>query len=400
MPENADVSLGNLPLGNGLREAKELGKGQKLRPLELSFCDSCGLVQTHDPIGADELMDEYLYFTAASPAVVQYHADMVESLKKAFDIGAESLVVDIGSCDGTLLKEFLRDGIGVLGIEPIEQSVREARDLHGVETVHSLFSEELAQSLSKEGRTADLIISNYVLELVPDVSNFVRGMRQLLKPHGVAVLEVPYAHAMVQGRRFDGIAHLRLSWFTAASLDFIFRQDGLPIFDIAYIPAFRGGTLSFFASREPARERSNRMKDLLDQEKVSGVNTRAYWEKFGAEIEGICSRVKTTVRNLRKEQGARVAGYGAGIKASTALNAVGLTPEGIEFVVDTNTLKQGHFMPGVDIPVCDPARLLEDRPDYVLLLALDHIEEVLEQQGPFRKAGGKFIVPVPEPRIV
>ena len=200
MPENADVSLGNLPLGNGLREAKELGKGQKLRPLELSFCDSCGLVQTHDPIGADELMDEYLYFTAASPAVVQYHADMVESLKKAFDIGAESLVVDIGSCDGTLLKEFLRDGIGVLGIEPIEQSVREARDLHGVETVHSLFSEELAQSLSKEGRTADLIISNYVLELVPDVSNFVRGMRQLLKPHGVAVLEVPYAYAMVQGR--------------------------------------------------------------------------------------------------------------------------------------------------------------------------------------------------------
>jgi hypothetical protein len=398
-PHKTVISLGHLPLGNDSLAANELGSKEDRFPLELAFCDTCTLVQVREPIPPEKLMHQYLYFTSASPAVLDHQHRMAEHLIERLRLGRGSTVMEVGSNDGTMLKWFRDRGMPVLGIEPIDLSARVAEEQMGVPTVVELFTHDLARRLTAEGRRADLIIANYVLELVPDVADFIRGFRDLLTDDGVAVVEVPYVKSMIEQGRFDGIAHLRLSWFSVTSFDAALERQGMVLSDIEYLRDFRGGTLRVYASPSgKGRARGAEVEKMLAQEKAAGLDRSEYYSAFGARVADLCHSIREFVQDARRSR-KRVAGYGAGIKASTLLNAVGLDKAMVDFVVDANPYKQGRFMPGVHIPVYAPDRLVTEKPDYVLMLAMDLHEEVLEQQAHFREAGGRFVIPVPGLRL-
>jgi SAM-dependent methyltransferase len=385
------ISLGELPLGN-ITQTRE-GADEERFPLELCFCDTCTLVQIRQAIPSRELLEQNLYFTSASPAVMKHHREMAAQLGARFGLGPSSVVVEVGSNDGTMLARFKDGGMHVVGIEPTARSAQIAEEQHGIPTVVDLFTHDLGRRLADE-RPADLFVSNYVLELVPDVGDFIRGVRDLLAPRGVAVLEVPYVRSMVERGRFDGIAHLRLTWFSATSFNAALERQGLVMSDVEYLPEYRGGTLRVYASRDGLR-RSAAVAHLLALEQSAGVDRPDFYLAFNARIPQLCASIREFVIEARRA-GKTVAGYGAGVKASTLLNVAGLDRTLIDFVVDANPQKQGRVMPGVHIPVFDPERLCTERPDYVLILALDMSDEVLATQQEYRRRGGRFVVPVPE----
>ncbi len=390
-------SLGKLPLGNALVSEDELSNPEVSYPIDLVFCERCSLLQIRDPIPPEKLLEEYLYFTSLSPSLLKHGQGLAERLSKERRLGPESLVIEVGSNDGTLLECFHTQQIPVLGIEPVAKSARVAEEEHGVTTLVELFSGNLARQLRNSGKTADVIISNYVLELVPNLPDFVEGLWQLLKEDGIAVIEVPYAKDMVKYCRFDGIVHVRLSWFSMASLDYLFRNQGLVVFDIEYLPSFRGGTLRLFASKSASMVPA--LRSMLREETRSGVNSADFYRTFASKVDYACDSLRTFLRGLREKK-KRIAAYGAGIKASTLLNYSQVGKELIDFVVDSNPYKHGRFLPGVQLPIYSPRKLMEEMPDYVLLLALDFTDEVLEQQAGYTKAGGRFIIPVPELKVV
>lgn len=390
-------SLGKLPLGNALLSEDDLSETEVSYPIDLALCKRCSLLQIRDPIPAEKLIEEYLYFTSLSPSLLKHGQELAERLSKSRRLGPESLVIEVGSNDGTLLECFHTHRIPVLGIEPVAQRARVAEEEHGVPTLVKLFSGSLARQLRDSGKTADVIISNSVLELVPNLPDFVEGLWQLLKEDGIAVIEVPYARDMVEYCRFDGIIHVHLNWFSLASLDYLFRNQGLVVFDIEYLPSFRGGTLRLFASKSASKVPA--LRSMLREETQSGVNSPDFYRAFASKVDYACDSLRTFLRGLR-DNNKTIAAYGAGIKASTLLNYSQVGKELIDFVVDSNPCKQGHFLPGVHLPIYSPRKLMEEMPDYVLLLALDLTDEVLEQQAEYTKAGGRFIIPVPELKVV
>jgi 2-polyprenyl-3-methyl-5-hydroxy-6-metoxy-1,4-benzoquinol methylase len=388
------IRLGPLPLGNSLVEPAPT------YPLNLAFCRRCTLLQVREPIPGDALIAQNLYFTSASPSLLRHGHAMAEHLIGAHRLDQRSLVVEIGSNDGTLLKDFEQRGIPVLGIEPIAHSAELARTEHGVETIVELFTDELARRLKTAGRAADLIIGNYLLELIPNLEDFIVGLRTLLKPdNGIAVFEVPYVRSMIEQGRFDGIAHLRLTWFSVTSLDRIFRKQGLVLVDAQWLAQHRGGTLRFTVAASPTAKASAAVAALLQQEARAGVTSPDFYRAFADRIHSSCERLRAFLRHAQLEH-KRIAGYGAGIKASMLLNVARLDGAYLEYVVDGNPQRHGRSVPGVGLPIHSPSKLLDSRPDYALLLALDFADEIIDQQAEYRRSGGQFIIPVPELRII
>ena len=394
------VSLGPLPLGNSLIIEERLAQPEQMFPLELAFCHRCALLQVREAIPLDALLEQNLYFTSSSPALLRHGREVARRLIDQRRLGPKSLVIDVGSNDGTLLEYFRERGIPVLGIEPTAQSAALAEREHNVPTVVELFTNELARRLKDAGKTADVIIANYVLELVPDLDDFVDALQTLLKDDGVAVLEVPYVRSMVEQGRFDAIAHLRLTWLSVTSLDHLFRRRGLALVDTEYLPEFRGGTLRIFASRTPTATTGPTTTLMLREENASGVTSSEFYKAFGRSIHTSGDRLRQFLTELRNVQGKRIAAYSAGIKASTVLNFAQLDRKLIDFVVDGNPYKHGRFIPGVHLPVYSPQALLETMPEYTVLLALDHVDEIIAQQSEYRQRGGRFIIPFPELKII
>ena len=396
----AVLSLGTLPLGNSLLTREQLSDPEPSYRLELAFCRKCTLVQVREPIPSDKLIAQNLYFTSSSPSLLLHGREMARRLIERHGLDGRSMVIEVGSNDGTLLKDFEQKGIPVLGIEPIAQSAELAEREHGVPTVVELFGDDLAQRLKASGKSADVIIANYVLELVPNLGEFVEGLRNLLKDDGVAIIEVPYLKTMVEQCRFDGIAHLRLSWFSITSLDHLFRNHGLVLVDAEHLPAFRGGTLRVCAARAPAATTGPRVISMLQDESNSGLTSPDFCQAFAQKIHRTCEALRRFLTEAKDGQRKRIAAYSAGIKASTLLNLAQLDGQLIDFVVDGNPYKHGRYMPGVHLPICSPQELLEKMPDYTLLLALDFVDEIIEQQAEYRRRGGRFLIPVPALKVV
>lgn len=390
------LSLGETPLANALRDSADVPERQF--PLELALCRACSLAQITAEVPPDDLFRDYVYFSSFSDTMLRHAAELAMRVTDAERLGPESLVVEAASNDGYLLKNYAASGVRVLGVEPARNVARVARERHGIPTREEFFGRAFATRLVAEGLRADVFHAHNVLAHVPDLNGFVAGVRTLLKPSGVAVVEAPYVKDMLDHCEFDTIYHEHLCYFSLTALDACFRRHGLVIRDVERVP-IHGGSLRLFASpAESVDAPSQRVTNLLAEEAAWGVGTEAPYRAFAAQVADIRHNLRALLESL-KADGKRIAAYGASAKGSTLLNFCGIGPETLDFVVDRSTAKQGKLTPGTGLRIYAPDKLLEDMPDYTLLLTWNFADEILRQQGEYRKRGGKFIVPVPLPRV-
>jgi SAM-dependent methyltransferase len=390
------LDLGSTPLADRLVTQEQLGEAEPSFPLAVVFCPGCGLVQIRETVPPEVLFcEDYPYFSSFSDALLRHSRENVLELIHGRGLGPESLAVELASNDGYLLKNYLEQGIPVLGIDPAEGPAREAEKI-GVSTLVDFFTEGLAARLAAEGRRADVIHANNVLAHVADTNGFVRGIAALLKDDGVAVIEAPYVKDLVGHCEFDTIYHEHLCYFSVTALDNLFRRHGLFLNEVRRL-SIHGGSLRLYAER---RERvGDSVRSLLDLEQREGVDRLDFYRDFATRVEGVKAGLLSLLRRLRAD-GKRIAAYGAAAKGATLINYIGVGPDLVDFVVDRNTFKQGRFMPGQHLPIFGPEKLMESRPDFVLLLAWNFADEIRAQQAAYEDAGGRFIVPVPEPKVL
>ncbi len=386
------LDLGHVPLANALLTAEQLHEPEDRFPLELYFCPQCALVQIGETVPPERLFRDYAYASSFSDTMVAHARTLVERLIGDRGLGAESLVIEAASNDGYLLQFYQARGVPVLGIEPAA-NIAELAKAKGIATLVEFFDDELGRRLAAEGRLADVIHAHNVFAHVPDPNRFVGGIKHVLKPDGVAVVEAPYVRDLITKLEFDTIYHEHFSYYSASAVEALCRRHGLRICDVELLP-IHGGSLRLFIAHAD-RPASARVADLLAQEKSDGLLAFDYYRDFGERVEGLKAQLMALLQRLRGE-GRRIAAYGASAKGSTLMNAFGIDAGLIEFVVDRSSLKQGRFTPGNHLPILPPEALLERGPDYVLLLTWNFAAEILAQQAEFRRRGGKFIVPVPE----
>lgn len=392
------LSLGSTPLANALLSASQLDEPEEFLPLDLAFCPSCSLVQLLETVPPERLFRHYLYFSSFSDTVLRQAEQIASRMIQTRKLGAGSLVVEIGSNDGYLLQYYRKRGIQVLGIEPAVNVARVAEAEHGVRTLCEFFGHDLAMKLSEQGERADVLHANNVLAHVADLNGVVAGIRCVLKDDGMAVIEVPYVKEMLDRCEFDTIYHEHLCYFSLTALDRLFTRHGLIIANVERLP-IHGGSLRLFAVPEARAHRATEVSALINEEAFWGVDRLESYLGFGGRVELVKARLREILHGL-KSQGKRVVAYGAAAKGSMLLNYCGIGRDVLEFVVDRSTYKQGLYMPGVRLPIYPPSKLLEVMPDYALLLTWNFLEEVLEQAAEYRRRGGLFIVPVPEPRVL
>jgi SAM-dependent methyltransferase len=392
------LSLGDTPLANSLRDASELSAPEPTFPLDLAVCPHCSLVQITAEVPPDDLFRDYVYFSSFSETMLRHSAELAAQLIRDERLGPKSLVVEAASNDGYLLKNYAAAGVPVLGIEPARNVARVAVEEHGIPTREEFFGRDYAKRLVSEGLRADVFHAHNVLAHVPDLNGFVAGIRTLLKPTGVAVVEAPYVKDMLDHCEFDTIYHEHLCYFSLTALDQCFRQHDLVIRDVERVP-IHGGSLRLFASHAEGIDAvSPRVADLLEEEARWEVGTLEPYRMFAERVGQIRRGLRDLLTGL-KANGKKIAAYGASAKGSTLLNFCGIGPETLDFVVDRSTVKQGKFTPGTRLRIYPPDKLLEEMPDFTLLLTWNFADEILRQQAEYQTRGGRFIVPVPLPRV-
>ncbi len=391
------LSLGSTPLANALLSEAQLSIAEPTFPLDVVFCEGCSLVQLTETVAPGVLFSEYVYFSSFSDAAVEHARVTAERVALERGLGASSLVIEVASNDGYLLQHYARGGVPVLGIEPA-RNIAAAATARGIRTLNAFFTEELGRELAAEGRRADVLHANNVLAHVPDLSGFVAGMRHVLQPHGVAVIEVPWVRELVRHLEFDTIYHEHLSYFSLTALDALFERHGLTIGDVEEV-AIHGGSLRLWVGHGGTVVRGERVRRLLDRERDEGLAGRSYYAGFADRVQALSRDLGALLRGLKSE-GHSIAAYGASAKGSTLLNYLGIGRETLDFIVDRSTVKQGRYAPGTRLPIRAPEALLAEMPAYVLLLTWNFADEILRQQAEYRHRGGRFIIPLPSPTVI
>lgn len=394
--EEKIVSLGTMPLANSLLAPEQLKEQEGAFPLDLYLCTACSLVQLKQNVSAKVLFKNYFYFSSYSDTMLTSAREISQRMIEKMGLKEESLVVELASNDGYLLQYYLGEKIPVLGIDPAE-NIASVANQRGIRTLPEFFSKELAETLVGENTQADIIHANNVLAHVPALNNFVEGIKHLLKPQGMAVIEVPYVVDMIEKTEFDTIYHEHLCYFSLTALERLFARAELKISDVEKLE-IHGGSLRLFVSH-PHAPQSDRVREMLEDEKRQGIGTPEYYKKFAEAIHENKTLLVSLLDTLKKA-GKSIAAYGASAKGSTLLNVFGINKERLDFVVDRSQAKQGYYTPGSHLPIYSPEKLLEEKPDYVLLLTWNFKEEILKQQESYRSQGGKFIIPIPSPLIV
>jgi hypothetical protein len=387
------------PLCESYVPAERLNHMEPFYPLHVWVCRTCFLVQLEEYVAPEEIFGEYAYFSSFSTSWLKHAADYTDMIAERLRLGADSFVVELASNDGYLLQNFVKRGIPCLGIEPAANVARAAVE-RGVETLVKFFGKELGGAMRSEGRHADLVIGNNVLAQVPDLNSFVAGMRLLLKPTGTATLEFPHLMRLYDENQFDTIYHEHFSYFSLLAVEHAFAAHGLTVFDVEELWT-HGGSLRVYArpAEDSSRPVSDRVLELRRREEAAGYGRLETYLAFEP-------RVRATKRKLldllirATNDGKRIVGYGAPGKGNTLLNYCGIRADLIEFTVDRNPYKQGKFLPGTHIPIREPARLDEARPDYIVILPWNFKDEILAQLAHARQWGARFIVPIPEATVI
>jgi hypothetical protein len=393
------LEFGDMPLANSLLAAEDDLAASPRYPMTLAFCPACALVQLRESVSPEALFRNYVYFSSVSESYLAHVRGYVEEICAGRPWPPGSLVVEIASNDGYLLQFYRRHSIPVLGIEPAENIARQAI-ANGIDTVVEFFGTAVAEGLARSGRRADVIHANNVLAHVPDVIGVLRGIRILLKPDGMAVIEAPYLRDLLAKLEFDTIYHEHLYYFSVTAVQALAARSGLILSDVKHV-AVHGGSLRMTLRRDDSATAavSPAVTAMLQEEAAWGVRTMAPYREFAEKSRTLARNLKEFLVRL-KAQNKRIAGYGAAAKGSTLVNFARIGTETIDYVVDRSTAKQGRRMPGMGLPILPPGHLRADRPDFVLLLAWNLADEIVRQESWYSAAGGRFIVPVPEPRIL
>jgi 2-polyprenyl-3-methyl-5-hydroxy-6-metoxy-1,4-benzoquinol methylase len=389
------VDLGLSPLCETYPAASDFNRGEKYYPLHVYVCEKCFLVQLEEYESPESIFSDYAYFSSYSDSWLKHSENYCNKMASRFGLNQESFVVEVASNDGYLLQYFVKQNVPVLGIEPAANVAKVAVE-KGVPTLVQFFGTELAKKLATDGRRADLVLGNNVLAQVPDLNDFVEGLKILLKPHGVLTLEFPHLLKLIELNEFDTIYHEHFSYFSMLTTVRIMEAHGLRVFDVEELKS-HGGSLRVFACRaedQTHRVEPNVRKVIADEEKA-GLATMQGYEGFAAQVRetkfALLDFLLTAAR-----QGKSVAGYGAPGKSATLLHYCGITKDLIAYTVDRSPYKQGRFLPGNHIPIFHPDRIREARPDYVVVLPWNLKDEIMQQLQFIREWGGRFVVPIPK----
>jgi hypothetical protein len=391
------LSLGNMPLPDNLVRPDDLGRPEPRYPLDVAFCPFCSLVQIVEEVEPEALfVDNYLYFSSFSDGLVRHSRAHAERLIEERGLDACSLVVEVASNDGYLLRNFVERGIPVLGIDPAPEQAAAAEQA-GVRTLRAFFGSELARGLRAEGHAANVIVANNVLAHTPTLNDFVAGLRALVSDHGVITIENTYVKDLIDHSEFDTIYHEHFCYFSCTAIDALMRRHGLSLNAVEHFPTLQGGSLRWWIG--PAADTQASARDFLAAEAAEGLTDFGYYRDFGRRVERIRTDLVALLESLRAD-GKTIAAYGAAAKGSTLVNYAGIGTDLVDFVVDRNIHKQGLLMPGTHLPIREPEVLLETMPDYLLLLAWNYRDEIAAQQTEYLQRGGRFIVPVPTPAVI
>ena len=390
------LDLGVQPVANALLTPDTLRDGETRYPLAVAFCRDCALLQVTETVPPDVLYKrDYPYFSSQNPTLVEHGRRHVEHLIADRKLTPESLVIEVASNDGYLLRHFVERGIPVLGIDPADGPAKRANEI-GVPTICDFFSTALGERLAREGKRADVTVASNVVAHVDRINDFVGGFAAVLKPDGIGTFEFAYAVDMVEKCEFDTIYHEHLFYHTLHGFTPLMARHGLHVIDAERL-SIHGGSLRVRVAKTAGR--SDRLNELWVYEQQLGVGEVGFYRDFAARVEKLAEDLKALLRRLKAE-GKRIACYGAAAKGATMVNYLDLGEGFFEYVIDRSVHKQGKYMPGQRIPIRPPEALKTERPDYVLILAWNFADDIMRDCAEYAAAGGRFILPVPEPRIV
>jgi SAM-dependent methyltransferase len=392
------VDLGMSPLCESYLTAEQLNEMEPFYPLHVYVCQRCLLVQVPQHVSPESIFTEYAYFSSYSDSWLAHAQAYVEMISARLALTPHSRVVELGSNDGYLLQYFVAKGIPVLGVEPA-RNVAAAAVARGVPTVTKLFGRQTAQELVDSGYQADLLCGANVLAQVPDVNDFVGGMKLLLKPSGVITIEFPHLMRLIEENQFDTIYHEHFSYFSLLVAQRIFAAHGLVVFDVEELST-HGGSLRVYACHrgDPSKTIGARVTELQAREEAAGFDRLDRYSSFSEQVNETKRRLLDFLISA-KRRGKHVAGYGAPGKGNTLLNYCGIRTDFLDYTVDRNPYKHGKFLPGTHIPIYAPDKIRETRPDYVLILPWNLKDEIMEQVSYIRSWGGQFLVPIPDVKV-
>jgi len=393
----AFLDLGEVPLANSYILPENRDKEETLYRLAVAYCPICHLVQIIHRVSPQDMFSNYMYFSSFSSAFLEHAGAMAQDLTSRFCLGTSNLVIEVGSNDGYLLNFFQQKRIPVLGIEPAGNIAQVAIE-KGIPTMDVFFGmDSVDQVISKKGQ-ADIFIGNNVLAHIPLINDFMLGVNECLKPGGSAVFEFPYLKDLLEHTEFDTIYHEHVFYYSLSAIKILAERAGLSLYDVSR-QDIHGGSIRVFLQKQNRHAIEDSVEKMLTEEEHYGITTGNLYADFAERVESLKNALIQLLKELKKN-GKHIGAYGAAAKGSTLLNYAGIGNGLIDFVVDRSTYKQGKYMPGVRLPIFPPSHLLQAMPDYTLLLAWNFADEIQDQQVEYRQMGGRFIMPVPEPRVV